>query len=98
MREHKDCLTNELLQKRFKSQFDLVLYAIKIAESRIKSGHDDPYHNLDTENLATEILDEIADGRDVFENIIQSADDDEEEEEEEVQPVVKAKGKKKVKV
>lgn len=95
--EHRECLTNELLQKRFKSQFDLVLYAIKIAENRVKSGHDD-LHDLDTENLATEILDEIAEGRDTFENIIQAADDDEEEDEEEVQPVVKAKGKKKVKV
>ncbi|MDB6081355.1 MAG: hypothetical protein JWO53_627 [Chlamydiia bacterium] len=95
--EYKDCLTNELLQKRFKSQFDLILYAIKIAENKIKSGNDNIYAEFDTENLATAILEEIANNKDQFDRIEVMGVLDDIEEEEILEPVAKSKGKKKAK-
>jgi len=55
-------MTNELLLKRFKSQFDLVRCAIAEAERRVAAGKD--YVHADTENMATEILCEMAEGKD----------------------------------
>lgn len=75
MRKESDCresLTNELLNKRFKSQFDLVRYSIKLAESRIHAGRDNPYP--DTENMASEILAEIASGKTLLEDIMNDND------------------------
>jgi hypothetical protein len=89
---YKDCLTNEMLQNRFKSQFDLIRYAIKIAEQRILSGHDD--FSFDDQSLASEILGEIAENREQIE--CTDCDDDFEEEVEIEEP--KAKSRKKVKV
>ena len=62
VREYKDCLTNEMLHKRFKSQFDLVRYAIKLATHKVQLDKDSPFPEL--ENVATEVLDEIAEGLD----------------------------------
>jgi DNA-directed RNA polymerase subunit omega len=58
---YRNSFTNELLLKRFKSQFDLVRYAIAEAKSRVNAGRD--YVHPDTENMATEILSEIAEGK-----------------------------------
>ena len=58
--EYRDCLTNEMLHKRFTSLFDLVRFAIKNAEYRVESGHVDEYQDG---TLATDILSEIAEGR-----------------------------------
>jgi hypothetical protein len=54
-------MTSEILLSRFKNQFDLVRFAIRKAENRITSGHD--YAQPSTQNLATEILKEISQGK-----------------------------------
>lgn len=54
----REALTNEFLRKKFKSQFDLVNYAIKRAEYAVKSGHE-PHVKIDSQNLAAKILAEI---------------------------------------
>lgn len=61
--DFKECLTSEPLQKRFKSQFDLVRYAIKLAEMRVKLGRDD-HHVGKVLNTAYEVLSDIADRKD----------------------------------
>ena len=58
-----DRLTNESLLKRFKSQFDLVRYAIGIATDVTLSGRESgKFHS---HNLASDILTDIAAGREV---------------------------------
>jgi hypothetical protein len=64
----RELLTNEKISKRFKSQFDLVNYAIRLAENMISTGRD-PRVKLDTQNRAMQILSEIANGKDVFDEI-----------------------------
>ncbi|HXF28381.1 MAG TPA: hypothetical protein VN457_00905, partial [Chlamydiales bacterium] len=82
--QYKDCLTNEMLLKRFKSQFDLVRFAIKVAEDRIHSGREVHYHGQEAgKSLATEILEEIADGTLNTTHACGSCDEETEEEEEE---------------
>jgi hypothetical protein len=66
--EHKETLTNEQLRKKFISQFELVNYAIRLAENMIKSGRA-PRVKLDTQNAAMQILAEISAGKDQFEEI-----------------------------
>ena len=88
--EYKDCLTNEMLHKRFKSQFDLVRYAIKLAIQKVNQGEDSLYPDAEPENIPTEVLTDIAEGYDHLEP--------EEEEVEEIIEVVKIKTKKKAKV
>lgn len=66
--ELKDNLTNEQLKKRFGSQFELVGYAIKLAENMIKSGRD-PYIRSESQNAAMHVLEEIEAGVDHFEEI-----------------------------
>lgn len=58
-------LTSERLRKRFTSQFDLVNYAIQIAENVVSTGRD---VNVKTEvqNPAYNILEEIALHKEVF--------------------------------
>jgi len=51
-------ITNEKLKKKFKSQFNLVNYAIKIADRRIKSGSESRIR-ADNQNLALSVLSEI---------------------------------------
>lgn len=61
----KDCLTNEYIKKDFKSSFDLINYAIKLAKDMIKSDRpcrvSTPIHNR-----AYQILLEIAEKKDFF--------------------------------
>lgn len=61
-------LTNEELRKNFKNQFELVNYAIKLAENMIKTGRDARVKG-ETQNRAMQILDEITYGKDIFEEI-----------------------------
>jgi hypothetical protein len=84
--DYKDCLTNEQLLKRFKNQFELVRYAIKIAEHDIKSGKN-AYALFDTDNVAFNVLSEIAAGQDSFVEEV-------EEKEEEIEPVIEVAPKK----
>lgn len=67
----KDFLTNEKLTKKFKSQFELVNYAIKLAENMIKTGRDARV-KTDLQNRAMQILAEIANNKDQFDEIIVS--------------------------
>jgi len=60
-----DNLTNEEISKKFGNQFDLVNYAIGLATNMIQTGRE-PRVKLNTENPALLILEEIAEGKDVF--------------------------------
>lgn len=60
-RTYKDCLTNEMLRHKSKSQFDLVLHAIRIAEEMIDAGRESGRYP--DQNLAFEILADIASGK-----------------------------------
>lgn len=64
---YDESLTNELLSKRFTSQFDLVRHAIKLAEYKVRAGKDQTYPQL--ENIASEVLEDIAEGVDHLEDI-----------------------------
>src|SRR5690349_5162878 len=64
----KDFLTNEKLAKKFKSQFELVNYAIKLAENMIRTGRDTRV-KTDLQNRAMQILAEIANNKDQFDEI-----------------------------
>ncbi len=61
-------LTNETVKKNFKSQFELVGHAIKLAENMIKTGRG-PRIKSDSQNVAIHVLDEIKAGLDKFEDI-----------------------------
>jgi len=61
-------LTNEDLRRKFTNQFELVTYAIRLAENMIRSGRP-PRVLLDVENPALVVLEEIAEGKDHFEEI-----------------------------
>lgn len=63
-------VTHEYLSKKFKNRFDLVNYAIRLAENMIKSGRE-PRVRADTQNRAMLILGEIHEGKDVFDEIIE---------------------------
>lgn len=91
MAEYKDCLTNEELLKRFKNQFELVRVAIKLAEYEIKSGKD-AYGLHDTDNVAYQVLSEIAAGREYIEE-----DETEEPEADEIEEITPKKSKNKAK-
>lgn len=68
--EHKHkSITNEALRKKFKNQFELVSYAISLAENMILSGRDSRV-KTDTQNRALQVLAEIAEGKDHFEPIV----------------------------
>jgi len=66
-------LTNEEMRKKFKSSFDLVNYAIKLAENMIKTGRDARVKS-DVQNRAMLILEEIHEGKDHFDEIESDAD------------------------
>lgn len=68
-RNKKDNFTNEKLSKKFVSQFDLVNYAIRLAENMIKTGRD-PRVNIGNQNRSMQILAEIAQDKDFFDEII----------------------------
>src|SRR3982751_1830814 len=61
-------LTNEALAKKFKNNFELVNYAIKLAENMIKTGRDARVKS-DTQNRAMLVLCEISEGKDQFDFI-----------------------------
>lgn len=61
-------LTNEKVCKKFKSQFDLVNYAIRLAENMIKTGRDSRV-KIDSQNRALQVLSEIVNDKDQFDEI-----------------------------
>lgn len=65
-------LTNEEITKKFKSSFELVNYAIQLAENMIKTGRDARVKS-DVQNRAMLILEEIHEGKDQFDEIQTSA-------------------------
>ena len=67
-RSYKDCLTNEFLRDKCKSQFNLILYAIGIAEDMIEAGRDSGRYP--TKNVAFGILSDIVEGKEVPEQTV----------------------------
>ncbi len=63
--EVKGSITNEKLLKKFKSQFELVNYAIKLAENMIKTGRD-PRVKTEAQNRALQVVVEIEYDKDSF--------------------------------
>lgn len=61
-------LTNENLSKKFKSNFELVNYAIKLAENMIETGRDARVKS-EVQNRAMLILEEIKEGKDRFDEV-----------------------------
>lgn len=92
---YKDCLTNELLMKRFPSQFDLVRYALGIATSRIQKGQDNPTHAQSSgiQNVAFNVLEDIAEGEEGFDDQ-QEENNDEVEIDEELIATIEKKSRK----
>ncbi|MDB2613656.1 hypothetical protein N9Y92_00675 [Chlamydiales bacterium] len=74
MKKNTD-LTNEKLKKRFPSQFDLVTYAIELAENMVLSGRESRV-KTDVESKAYQILAEIMVGKDKFEEIPENSYDE----------------------
>lgn len=69
-KKFEELLTNECFGKRdFESQFDLVIYAIGLAENMIESGRD-TRAKVDSKSRATQILAEIYQGKDGLDEII----------------------------
>lgn len=66
--EKNSYLTNENVAKKFKSNFELVNYAIKLAENMIHTGRDARV-KADTQNRAMLIWEEINQGKDQFDPI-----------------------------
>lgn len=67
-----DNLTTEKLRQKFKSQFELVNYSIRLAENMIKSGRE-PRVRMDLQNSAMQVLGEIVAGVDKIDEIIEPA-------------------------
>lgn len=61
-------LTNEEVVKKFKSNFDLVNYAIQLADNMIRTGRDARVKS-EIQNRAMLILEEIHEGKDHFDEI-----------------------------
>lgn len=64
-------LTNEEIRKKFKNNFDLVNYAIQLAENMVKTGRDSRVKS-DIQNRAMLIIEEIREGKDLFDEIKES--------------------------
>src|SRR5271156_4038182 len=64
--EFKKFLTNEKISKKFTSQFELVNYAIRLAENMILSGRDARV-KTDSQNHALQVIAEINCNKDQFE-------------------------------
>ena len=62
-------LTNEQIKRKFKSSFELVNYAIELAEEMIISGREPRVKSDNMQNKALLILDEIYAGKDRLEEI-----------------------------
>jgi DNA-directed RNA polymerase subunit omega len=65
MDQRKKALTNEELRRRFTSQFDLVNYAIRLAENMVHTGRDTRI-KTDVHSKAFQILQEIKEHKDRF--------------------------------
>lgn len=76
----KPLLTNEKLVKKFKSSFELVNYAIKLAENMIGTGRDSRVKS-EVQSRAMLILEEISEGKDHFDEIISTTSSDKDSEE-----------------
>lgn len=73
MDKHMDVeenLTNEGIMKRRESTFDLVNYAIKVAENMIQSGRE-PMVRTHSQNVPMYVLAEIANHKEVFADIVE---------------------------
>jgi len=66
----KENLTNELIGKKFNSQFELVNYAIKLAENMIYTGRD-PRIKTESQNRALQVLTEILNNKDFLDEILE---------------------------
>lgn len=66
--ESKETLTNDKLRGKFKSQFELVNYAIRLAENMIYTGRA-PRIKTDSQNPTVQIVEEIIAGQDRFEEL-----------------------------
>ena len=64
----KESLTNEKLLNKFTNQFELVNYAIKLAENMIHTGRA-PRVRTETQNSSLNVLAELNAGKDVLEEI-----------------------------
>lgn len=71
-----DQITNEELRKRFKNQFELVNYAIKIAENLITTGRA-PRVEVDIQNPVIQALKEISSGKDLLDSVLEGEEEDE---------------------
>lgn len=67
--DYKDQLTNEKISKRFASQFELVNYAIRLAENMIYSGRDARV-KVDSQNRSLQVVSEIFCNKDRIDEII----------------------------
>ena len=67
--EFKEQLTNEKIRKKFASQFELVNYAIRLAENMILTGRD-PRVKIDSQNRSLQVLTEILSDKDRFDEIL----------------------------
>lgn len=72
----KGHLTNEHMKQKFKNQFDMVNYAIQLAENMIRSGRDARV-KAETQNRALQVILEIATGQDRFDEIIPKVEEEE---------------------
>lgn len=61
-------ITNEVINKKFKNQFELVNYAISIAENMLKSGRE-ARSTILSQNKALQVIDEIITGKDQIDEI-----------------------------
>lgn len=73
-KKKKVTFTNEDLSNKFKNNFDLVNYAISLAENMIDSGRDARVKS-ETQNRAMLILEEIHQGKDQFDEITETVDE-----------------------
>lgn len=64
----KSHLTNEEMKAKFKSSFELVNYAIRLAENMIKTGRA-PRVKSEIQNPAMLVLEEIREGKDQFDDV-----------------------------
>jgi|GEM_PF-2209669 len=67
-KKEKMRLTNEEVTKKFKSSFDLVNYAITLAENMIQTGRETRVKS-DVQNRAMLVLEEIHQGKDHLDEI-----------------------------
>ncbi|MBJ7448961.1 MAG: hypothetical protein JHC93_01220 [Parachlamydiales bacterium] len=68
MPNSKEFLTSEQISRRFNSSFDLVKHAVRLAKNMIRSGRGTRVQTT-IQNRAYQILLEIADNKDVFDDI-----------------------------